>query len=62
MFQQVLAAGAFGLNKALLRVRPAHDAQPYSVELGDVSAEEECLDWFREGTHRARLGLDCRFW
>ena len=33
-------------RRRLWWVRPADDARPYSVELGDVSAEEECLDWF----------------
>ena len=41
MLQQVLAVGAFSLKKAWWWVRPAHDARSYSVELGDVSAEEE---------------------
>ena len=44
VLKQVLAAGAFGLEKALSWVRPAHDARPCSVELGDVTAEEECLE------------------
>ena len=42
--QQVLAAGAFGLGRMMLWVMPARDVRPCSVELGDVSAEEECLE------------------
>ena len=42
--QQVLAAGAFGLGRVLLCMMPARDVRPCSVELGDVPAEEECLE------------------
>ena len=42
--QQVLAAGAFGFERVLSWVMPARDARPCSVELGDVTAEEECLE------------------
>ena len=41
MFQQVLAAGALGLEKALSWVKHAHDMQLCGVELGDMPAEEE---------------------
>ena len=41
MFQQVLAAGAFGLEKALSWVKHAHDMRLCGVELGDMPAEEE---------------------
>ena len=44
VLQQVLAAGAFGLERVLSWVMPARDARPCSVELGDVTAEEECLE------------------
>ena len=44
VLQQVLAAGAFGFKRVLSWVMPARDARPCSVELGDVTAEEECLE------------------
>ena len=44
IIDQVLATGAFGLERVLVWVMPARDVRPGSVELGDVFAEEECLE------------------
>ena len=41
VFQQVLAVGASGLEKALSWVKHVHDMRLCGVEIGDMSAEEE---------------------